>query len=159
MNATIKLIEKNWDYLGYQSLPEPNDYDTSKKWEFNLVEELENTIDELYTEILKIESGATKPDRFLYVHTDIFEFTKTLNRRNPTNNNLKHGFDINEDNTRQIESYCRDRGIEVAAKLPFDDVVTRAMVKGLPVVEFGDNQVGHQIELLWHRVASQLAKN
>jgi len=68
-------------------------------------------------------------------------------------------YDINEDNTHQIETYCSNQGIEVAAKIPFDDVVTTAMVKGLPVVEYGDGEVSRKIELLWHRVAGQLAKN
>ena len=67
--------------------------------------------------------------------------------------------DINEDNTRQIESYCSNQGIEIAAKIPFDNAVTEAMVRGLPVVECGDSEVGHQIELLWNTVTSQLAKN
>ena len=68
-------------------------------------------------------------------------------------------YDINEDNTRQIERYCLSQGVEIASKIPFDDVVTRAMVRGLPVVEYSDSEVSHEIELLWHSVASQLAKN
>ena len=68
-------------------------------------------------------------------------------------------YDINEDNTRQIETYCSNQGVEVASKIPFDDVVTTAMVKGLPVVEYGDSEVSREIELLWHSVAGQLAKN
>ena len=68
-------------------------------------------------------------------------------------------YDINEDNTRQVETYCSNQGVEVASKIPFDDVVTTAMVKGLPVVEYGDSEVSREIELLWHSVAGQLAKN
>jgi MinD superfamily P-loop ATPase len=68
-------------------------------------------------------------------------------------------YDINEDNTRQIETYCSNQGIEVASKIPFDDAVTRAMVKGLPVVEYSDSEVSHEIEMLWHSVATQLARN
>jgi len=68
-------------------------------------------------------------------------------------------YDINEDNTRQIETYCSNQGVEVASKVPFDDIVTKAMVKGLPVVEYGDSEVSHEIELLWHSVAGQLARN
>ena len=67
--------------------------------------------------------------------------------------------DINEDNTRQMESYCSSQGIEIAAKIPFDTAVTEAMIRGLPVVECSDSEVSHQIELLWNNVTSQLAKN
>jgi len=43
--------------------------------------------------------------------------------------------DLNEDNTHQIENYCLNQGIEVAARIPFDNVITEAMVQALPVVE------------------------
>ena len=57
--------------------------------------------------------------------------------------------DINEDNTRQIEHYCQDRGIRVAAKIPFDNVVTEAVVQGQPVVEYTRGEVAREIENLW----------
>lgn len=65
-------------------------------------------------------------------------------------------YDLNEENTRHIEDYCRDKGIEVAARIPFDSVVTEAMVKGLPVVDFSYNRVGREIEKLWNRVVATL---
>jgi MinD superfamily P-loop ATPase len=68
-------------------------------------------------------------------------------------------YDINQENTRQIEGYCRQQGVEVAAKIPFDNVVTEAMVQGLPIVEYGDNSVSRQIELLWQDVSRFLDKN
>ena len=67
-------------------------------------------------------------------------------------------YDINEDNTRQIEYYCLSQGVEVAARIPFDNIVTKAMVAGLPVVEYSQNGVSHQIEALWELVSKSLAK-
>ncbi|HUT67029.1 MAG TPA: hypothetical protein VMW86_00580 [Dehalococcoidales bacterium] len=49
--------------------------------------------------------------------------------------------DINEDNTHQIEHYCLRQGIEVAARVPFDNAVTEAMVRGLLVVEYAGNGI------------------
>jgi MinD superfamily P-loop ATPase len=68
-------------------------------------------------------------------------------------------YDINQENTRQIENYCRQQGVEVAARIPFDNVVTEAMVQGLPVVEYGDNSVSRHIELLWQNISRLLNKN
>jgi MinD superfamily P-loop ATPase len=68
-------------------------------------------------------------------------------------------YDVNEDNTHQIENYCLSQGVEVASKIPFDNVVTEAMVQGLPVVEYGDNSVSQQIDLLWQNIAKLLAKS
>jgi len=67
-------------------------------------------------------------------------------------------YDINEDNTHQIEGYCLSQGVEIAARIPFDNVVTEAMVHGLPVVEYVRNDVSHHIEALWELVLKSLNK-
>jgi len=61
-------------------------------------------------------------------------------------------YDLNKDNSRQIESYCQNQGIKVAARIPFDNIVTEALVKGLPVVEYSDNNVSQQIKMLWQNI-------
>jgi len=66
-------------------------------------------------------------------------------------------YDLNGDNTRQIENYCLNQGVEVAARIPFDNAVTEAIVRGMPVVEYSQGRVTHEIELLWQRVTQALA--
>jgi len=65
-------------------------------------------------------------------------------------------YDINEENTYRIESYCDDEGIEVGGKISFDNVVTEAIVQGLPVVEYSDNKVSRQIKELWQTISAKL---
>jgi len=65
-------------------------------------------------------------------------------------------YDLNEDNTRQIEDYCLNLGVEVAARVPFDNVVTEALVQGLPVVEYSQGEVTQEIESLWQRIGLAL---
>ena len=65
-------------------------------------------------------------------------------------------YDLNEDNTRQIENYCLNQGMKVVSKIPFDNVVTEALVQGLPVVEYSQNRVTHEIERLWQVVSEYL---
>ena len=65
-------------------------------------------------------------------------------------------YDINEDNTHQIEDYCLSQGVEVATRIPFDNVVTEAIAHGLPVVEYVRSGVSHQIEALWEIVSKSL---
>ena len=64
--------------------------------------------------------------------------------------------DINEDNTSSIEKYCISQGLKVAAKIPFDNVVTEAIVKGVPVVEYSQGRITEEIESLWHHVSQAL---
>jgi MinD superfamily P-loop ATPase len=65
-------------------------------------------------------------------------------------------YDINEENTQEIERYCSNEGIAVAARIPFDNVVTEALVRGVPVVEYFDGKVSHEIKTLWQKISSVL---
>jgi len=65
-------------------------------------------------------------------------------------------YDINETNSRQIENYCQSQSIEVAARIPYDNVVTEALVQEVPVVEYSDNGVSRQIKTLWERVIASI---
>lgn len=65
-------------------------------------------------------------------------------------------YDINEENSCHIEDYCHRNGIEVAAKIPFDNAVTEAIVQGLPVTEYSDNEVTRQVKELWQVISLKL---
>jgi MinD superfamily P-loop ATPase len=67
-------------------------------------------------------------------------------------------YDLNEENTYRIESYCGKEGIEVAARISFDNVITEAIVQGLPVVEYSDSKVTQQIKELWQIISAKLEK-
>jgi len=67
-------------------------------------------------------------------------------------------YDINEDNTRHVESYCLSQGVDIAIRIPFDNVVTEAMVHGLPIVEYAQNGISQQMEILWDMVSKLLQK-
>ena len=67
-------------------------------------------------------------------------------------------YDINEENTRDIEKFCQSMGVEVISKLPFDNVVTEALVKGLPVVEYCKDGITREIEALWKRLSEALGE-
>jgi len=65
-------------------------------------------------------------------------------------------YDLNEENTRQIESYCLNQEIRVVARIPFDNAVTEAMVRGVPVVEYSNGKVSREIEKLWGAISGML---
>jgi len=67
-------------------------------------------------------------------------------------------YDINEVNTRLIESYCLGQGVPVTARIPFDNVVTEAMINGLPLVEYAHNGISQQVEMLWETVSKMVEK-
>ena len=58
-------------------------------------------------------------------------------------------YDINEENSRRITEFCRQRGVEMVGNIPYDSVVTEAMVAGMPVVEFSEGKVSEAIKDVW----------
>jgi len=61
-------------------------------------------------------------------------------------------YDINEENSKRITEFCRQRGIEVVGKIPYDSVVTEAMVAGKPVIEFSEGTVSDAIKDVWEGI-------
>lgn len=65
-------------------------------------------------------------------------------------------YDLNEENDRDIETWCAGKGIPVVSRIPFDEVVTKALIAGLPVVEYSANSVASEMERLWQSVSGAL---
>jgi len=65
-------------------------------------------------------------------------------------------FDINPENTLKIESYCEENGIELAGRIPYDPSVTKAMIKGISVVEYPCGKVTDEVRRMWNKVEGLL---
>ncbi len=64
--------------------------------------------------------------------------------------------DINPAQSRAIARYCAGRGVGVVGYIPFDTVVTEAMVRGLPVTEYDDGPVSRELRRVWEGVKERL---
>jgi len=64
--------------------------------------------------------------------------------------------DLNVDHSERIIAYCRDEGIPVAGRVPYDTVVTEAMVQGQPVTTYGAGEVAQAMVALWQRVKERV---
>lgn len=64
--------------------------------------------------------------------------------------------DINPENAETIRSYCKQNNIEVVGELPYDPIVTKAMVAGKSIVEFDDGYISTGIKKMWKNVESSL---
>jgi len=64
--------------------------------------------------------------------------------------------DLNEENTRQIESQCLSQGVEIAGRIPFDNIVTQSIVQGVPVVKYSNGKVSQEIERMWRTLSAML---
>lgn len=65
--------------------------------------------------------------------------------------------DINPGHTASIEAFCTGLGIEVVGRLPYDNVVTQAMVQGQPVTVYqSDGAVAAALGQAWARIRARL---
>lgn len=55
-----------------------------------------------------------------------------------------------------INAFCQANHIPLVGAIPFDTVVTQAMVQGVPVTAFSQSDVATQINNLWHKVFAAL---
>jgi len=62
--------------------------------------------------------------------------------------------DINEENSRKITEFCKKRRVTIVRNIPYDSVVTDAMVAGMSVVEFSDCAVSDAIKEIWASIKS-----
>ncbi len=65
-------------------------------------------------------------------------------------------YDINDENTRLIEEYCKDMEIPIVGRLPFDDAPTQAMINEMTVCEYSDSKFSHEVNLIWEKVLGEL---
>ncbi|MBN1179922.1 MAG: ATP-binding protein [Anaerolineae bacterium] len=60
--------------------------------------------------------------------------------------------DLNPARSDEITAFCQEQGIEVVGRVPYDTVVTEAMVQGQPVTAFSDGSVSQSLRQVWARV-------
>jgi len=63
-------------------------------------------------------------------------------------------FDLNLQNSLDIERYCLDQGHAMLGQLPHDEVVVRAMVQGRCVTELPETAFSEALRGIWERIAT-----
>lgn len=61
-------------------------------------------------------------------------------------------FDLNEEITDQIEQYCQEMNIGFVGKIPYDTIVTDAMVQAKTIIEFSDGVISKAINRMWEKI-------
>jgi MinD superfamily P-loop ATPase len=59
-------------------------------------------------------------------------------------------YDLNKDNSRKITRFCKRQRIDIIGKVPFDPIVTKALVSEKPIIEYSPkSQVSREIRVMW----------
>ncbi|MDH5448365.1 MAG: ATP-binding protein [Candidatus Bathyarchaeota archaeon] len=68
-------------------------------------------------------------------------------------------YDLNQRNTKKIEQFCSRQKIGVIGRVPFDSMVTKAMVSETPVVEYSsESGVSLEISEMWKDILSRIRR-
>ncbi|MEJ2649998.1 MAG: 4Fe-4S binding protein [Sedimentisphaerales bacterium] len=65
-------------------------------------------------------------------------------------------FDINSKIADEIEVNARLNDIKVAAKIPYDNAVTKAQIEGKTIIEYANNAITENVKTLWQSVMDVL---
>jgi len=68
-------------------------------------------------------------------------------------------FDVNEENSRKIERMCKEYGISVVGKIPYDTNFIQAIVAGVPLTEFSSNKSANEVKKLWMKISGILEES
>lgn len=67
-------------------------------------------------------------------------------------------FDLNKKKTQEIEDYCAEHNIKIVGHIPYDSIMTRAIVEGNPIVIHAPkHEISKTLRKIWTNVKSQLA--
>ena len=65
-------------------------------------------------------------------------------------------YDINLNNTKKIERYCKNKNIDIVGKLPYDNIVTEAMIYEKTMVEYSKDNFSNMIIDMWDNIKGRL---
>jgi len=66
-------------------------------------------------------------------------------------------YSINEGNVKKIEQYCKSSDISVVGKLPYDSIVTEAMIHEETVIEFSNGILSKRVKEMWEKIMDKMA--
>jgi len=65
--------------------------------------------------------------------------------------------DLNQQNTTKIERFCHRQRVDIVGRVPFDSIVTKAMVSESPVVEYSPKSgVSQSINEIWKNILTRV---
>jgi MinD superfamily P-loop ATPase len=65
-------------------------------------------------------------------------------------------YDLNPEISDMIRSYCEETGVNLVGMIPYDTVVSKALVEKQTIVEYGNGTVSDEIRKIWMSLAEML---
>ena len=61
-------------------------------------------------------------------------------------------YDINLENTKKIEEYCKNKKIEIVGKIPYDTIISDSMICEKTIIEYSKKEISNDIIEMWNKI-------
>jgi MinD superfamily P-loop ATPase len=61
-------------------------------------------------------------------------------------------YDINLENTKKIEEYCKNKKIEIVGKIPYDTIISDSMICEKTIIEYSKKEISNDIIKMWNKI-------
>jgi MinD superfamily P-loop ATPase len=69
-------------------------------------------------------------------------------------------FDLNHDNSKDIEQFCQENDVEILGKIPFDPIMTKSMVAKKTLPEYVSNhEITELLRKMWTRIENIMTED
>jgi MinD superfamily P-loop ATPase len=66
-------------------------------------------------------------------------------------------FNINIDNTKKIEEYCKKKDIHIVGKIPYDITITKALIEEKNIIEYDqESDTSRKIVEMWKKIEEKI---
>ena len=62
-------------------------------------------------------------------------------------------YDLNLENSKNIEEKCKEKGVEVVGRIPFTPCMSEAIAEGIPPVRYCNGGIAQQITSIWEKIS------
>ncbi|MCD6222368.1 MAG: ATP-binding protein [Thermoplasmata archaeon] len=67
-------------------------------------------------------------------------------------------YDLNEEKAKEIEEFCKENGIEIVGKIPYNKAFTKAIVNGKSIAEY-DEGLAEIMKKIWENVERKIEES
>ena len=61
-------------------------------------------------------------------------------------------YDINKEVSNEIEEYCKEKGIPLVGKIPYDEMVVKSINHLKPIIHYQNSKANHAIREMWKEI-------
>ncbi len=65
-------------------------------------------------------------------------------------------YDINQDQSKGIQKYCKTNNIPIIGLIPYDDNFTKAMIEEQTIIEFSGDGLSKRLKEMWNKILTLL---